>query len=370
MVSQKTDPIKISTRKNEINLENSATYVNVAVAVIHYHNEYLLGFRDIAQHQGNRYEFVGGKIEIDETAKQALIREVSEETGIEIESNVSIKLGRLYHDYGDKQVCLHVYKVALTTLQYEKHRYFKQGLEGQTLTWVDKSKLLAKAYSLPAANETILDWLRLPEQITITYPLTHFNSSEDPESAWLQYHTAHLTRDAWVYIRLKASEVENTAEQLLRERPDIYAILPDSENHSEDRERAINQQIMAKHLTHSEVMRCSSSLQRPHELDYQPSKSHPLIVSCHNADSIYAANKLARARLHQQLPPVIGIFLSPVLATQTHPETAPLGWQVWSKLAALADMPVIALGGLSPEMSVQAEQYGGTAVAGIRQFFQ
>ena len=33
-------------------------------------------------------------------------------------------------------------------------------------------------------------------------------------------------------------------------------------------------------------------------------------------------------------------------------------------------MPVIGLGGLSPKMSTQAEQYGGIAIAGIRQFLR
>ena len=98
--------------------------------------------------------------------------------------------------------------------------------------------------------------------------------------------------------------------------------------------------------------------------------NYPLIISCHDAQSIAAANKLAHRRLEQQLPPVIGIFLSPVLATQTHPDTEPLGWQAWSILAELADMPVIGLGGLSPVMRAQAEQYGGIAVAGIRQFLR
>ena len=93
-----------------------------------------------------------------------------------------------------------------------------------------------------------------------------------------------------------------------------------------------------------------------------------MIVSCHDAASIYAANKLANARLQQQLPPVIGIFLSPLLATQTHPDTAPLGWSDWSTLAQLADMPVIGLGGLSPAMIERVAQYGGISVAGIRQF--
>ena len=87
------------------------TIVNVDVAVIHYQNQYLLGFRDATQHQGSRYEFVGGKIEATESADPALKREVAEETGILIDNNTLVKLGRLHHDYGDKQVSLQVYKI-------------------------------------------------------------------------------------------------------------------------------------------------------------------------------------------------------------------------------------------------------------------
>lgn len=63
-------------------------------------------------------------------------------------------------------------------------------------------------------------------------------------------------------------------------------------------------------------------------------------------------------------------LLSPVLTTQTHPETVPLGWEAWSALAQLADMPVIGLGGLVPSMIDQALAHGGVSVAGIRQFHE
>lgn len=375
MAIQTTTSVKHPSDINKPSKTKAITYVNVAVAVIHYQNQYLLGFRDILQHQGNRYEFVGGKIEGHETAKQALIREVAEETGIDIADNTNVKLGRLHHDYDDKQVCLQVYKVALSAQQYETHKYRKQGLEGQALTWVDKSRLLAGEYHLPAANKTILEWLRLPTQIAITYPLAHFGDVANP-AAWLQYHATHLAQDAWVYVRLKAVDLESSVEQLLRLRPDIHAILPAAFNNNEASvsEIAINPQIAAKHLTQTQLMQWSSSHQSNKVSHYSITSSqssrYALIVSCHDTDSIYAANKLAHARLQQQLPPVIGILLSPVLATQTHPETAPLGWQAWEELAALADMPVIGLGGLSPMMSAQAEQYGGVAVAGIRHFLQ
>ena len=134
----------------------SANVVNVAVAVIYYKNCYLLGFRHAAQHQGNLYEFVGGKIEAQEGAERALIREVAEETGINVADNLMVKLGRIHHDYGDKQVSLQVYQIELTAEQYEQHKLAEYGLEGQALKWVDKRALLAGEYPLPAANRTIL----------------------------------------------------------------------------------------------------------------------------------------------------------------------------------------------------------------------
>ena len=148
--------------------------VNVAVAVIHYEEQYLLGYRNHEQHQGNRYEFVGGKIDAEETAVTALIRETVEETGIDISENIMVKLGRLHHDYGDKYVCLQDYKVTLNAEQYQYYRALDRGLEGQALTWVDKQALLNNQYTLPAANQTILTWLRLAKSIMITYPFLYF----------------------------------------------------------------------------------------------------------------------------------------------------------------------------------------------------
>lgn len=362
---------------------------NVAVAVIHHKEQYLLGFRHAAQHQGNRYEFVGGKIDANESAEQAVIREVAEETGIAIQDNVMVKLGRLHHDYGDKQVSLAVYKIELTAAQYEQHKSCQCGLEGQALAWVDKGDLLAEKYPLPAANKTILTWLSLPTNIAITYPLTHFSAHPDPAAAWLQYHQQTLAADTWVYIRIKDTDAAHLTAQLLHLRPDILAIVPEQdESQSLTTEDSIktpevhaHEQIVAKHLTHSALMQWFDSnfndsfdnnknafaSDQLLSHDY-PLHDCPLIVSCHDTASIQAANKLACIRLQQQRPPVIAAFLSPVLATQTHPDTEPLGWAAWSALAQLADIPIIGLGGLSPAMSDQALAHGGVGVAGIRQF--
>lgn len=372
----------------------STIIVNVAIAVIYYQDKYLLGFRHQAQHQGNKYEFIGGKIESHETAAKALIREVGEEVGIDISTNVMVKLGRLHHDYGDKHVCLQVYKVALTDGQFAEHQHKSHGLEGQALVWADKDELLAGTYPLPAANKTILTWLQLPTQIVITYPLAHFTAQPNAIAAWLTYHQHHLPQDAWVYLRIKANEttvatkrsqmsdngvIENQCienqliDQLLALRPDIQSII----SHQNSR-YSLDPNLLTTDLLSTELLTSHSQFKAYHlsqtELMHNELQEHtidrPLIISCHDTGSIQTANRLAASRLAKQQAPVIGIFLSPVLVTQTHPNELPLGWETWSALAQLADMPVIALGGLSPSMHQEATHYGAASVAGIRQFMK
>ena len=367
--------------------KSPAQIVNVAVAVIHYQQRYLLGYRHASQHQGDRYEFVGGKIDEGEAAIAALIREVSEETAIDISGNHAIKFGRLHHDYGDKHVCLQVYNVELSAAQYQQHKNDEFGLEGQALVWVDQADLLANNYHLPAANITILAWLRLPALITITYPLAHFATQTDSHKSWLNFHQQNIAQNAWVYVRVKDKQAEHYALSLLTLRSDIKAILPitdgdaindfdtllidsDSDTNAAKHNKGLNKQLVASHLNHAEVMTYYDNLQ----VDFDSSKhlyaNQHLVLSCHDVQSIKAANALAKMRLQYDLPPIIAIFLSPVLTTQSHPDTEPLGWQRWSELAQLADTPVIALGGLSPNMSHLASSYGATGIAGIRQFLQ
>ena len=381
----------MSTNQPAAASASTSTVLNVAIAVIHYQDQYLLGFRHSAQHQGNRYEFVGGKIESNESPISALVREVEEETGLDIRANSAVKMGRLHHDYRDKKVCLHVYRVVLTDLQFKKYRYADFGLEGQALSWVPKSHLLAGHYPLPDANKTILAWLQLPTQLVITFPLAqfepHFMAHSNAPALWLEYHQQHIPKNAWVYVRTKASQPLDASliTQLQTNRPDIQYLLP-SKSYQNIQKMAIHQQdndqdtyppyftIKACHLTHSELMVWATSTHSGttnslnKESNQSLSLTQPLIVSCHDEDSIYAANQLAAVRLQQHLPPVLGIFLSPVLATQSHPDDIPLGWGKWSSLAQLADMPVIALGGLSPNLYEQGSHYGASSIAGIRAF--
>ncbi|WP_435276116.1 8-oxo-dGTP diphosphatase MutT [Psychrobium sp. nBUS_13] len=120
--------------------------VNVAVAVIvNPQQKILLALRHQHLHQGGKWEFPGGKIESNETVEQAIIREISEEVSLDVESTAPMMV--LEHDYGDKLVCLHVHWV-------KDFRGQAEGVEGQEIKWVEVNQL--SEFEFPAANQPIL----------------------------------------------------------------------------------------------------------------------------------------------------------------------------------------------------------------------
>ena len=86
------------------------------------------------------WEFPGGKIAANESAEQALARELSEELGIELRD--SSHFMHLEHDYADRLVSIDFFLVS--AWQNEP-----RGLEGQQLRWVETG-LLAEQNLLPA----------------------------------------------------------------------------------------------------------------------------------------------------------------------------------------------------------------------------
>ena len=63
----------------------SKPLVQVAIAILLHQGKVLVGWRQAEQHQGNKHEFPGGKVEAGETPEQACRREVLEEVGIDIQ---------------------------------------------------------------------------------------------------------------------------------------------------------------------------------------------------------------------------------------------------------------------------------------------
>lgn len=329
--------------------------VNVAVAVIHFNNQYLLGFRHASQHQGNRYEFVGGKIEPDETPTQGLIREVYEEIGLDIAQNTAVKMGVIRHDYADKTVALHVFKIQISQAQFDGLQQGK-GKEGQAVIWVPQSDLIANQYPLPDANARILEWLKLPNAIYITQPLDSLAGVDE----WIDFYSQKLPQGAHCYLRPQTSDENATAmiDGLLTMRADItpiiqYTTLACLLECLPERLDAWLKNGMV-HLNHQQLI----------TLDFlNLSKNYRYFASCHDQNSLSRLNTLATSHT------VMGCFLSPVKATPTHPETfqsGGMGWQTLSELAKICDVPIFALGGVGQADLATAYEHGAMGIAGIR----
>ena len=105
----------------------------------------LLALRKPEQHQGNRWEFPGGKLEEGEALQDGLVRELREEIGIvatQCQPRTIIE-----HSYPDKQVRLHFWDV--TAFDGEP-----VGCEGQTLQWLALAEL--GSLEFPEANQAIV----------------------------------------------------------------------------------------------------------------------------------------------------------------------------------------------------------------------
>jgi A/G-specific adenine glycosylase len=118
---------------------------DIVVAVIRRRGRYLVGKRPAGTLLGGLWEFPGGKVEPGETYEQALIREVREETGLEV--CVGDPIAVVDHAYSHFAVTLHVYACEVAAGRTQA-RYHSQ------LKWVPRAEL--EQYAFPTANRRFL----------------------------------------------------------------------------------------------------------------------------------------------------------------------------------------------------------------------
>ena len=105
----------------------------------------LIAQRPLDKHGEGLWEFPGGKIESSETPHAALVRELREELGIDVQTSVALM--SLTHDYPGRRVHLEFLSVARWSGE-------PRGMEGQQIRWCAAGELRDVAFL--AANAPVV----------------------------------------------------------------------------------------------------------------------------------------------------------------------------------------------------------------------
>lgn len=302
--------------------------VHVAVALIlNSSGQVLLSKRPPSAHQGNLWEFPGGKVNIDEPAYDALVREIQEELGLVIKRATPIM--RIPHAYPDKSVLLDVWRV-------DNFTGAPVGLEGQPVIWCSTGEL--DKLSFPAANNKITAMINLPEIYGITPTVS------DKAKEFFQKLDAGIKKGLrLVQVRqpkMNKNQLESFTKQVLTAcEPFGARVLVNS-----DPDHALQIGAHGVHLSSSQLKLLP---EKPLHGDLMVS------ASCHNEQELKKAELIGTDF----------VVLSPVKFTNSHPDTIPMGWEEFSRLATACNLPVYALGGMTKDDIPEAKLAGAVGVS-------
>lgn len=290
----------------------------------------LLAQRPTGKDWAGAWEFPGGKVEVGESAQQALVRELREELGIDAQ------IGRRRMAVPDERIVLDVYEVY-------GFSGTPRGHEGQELIWLEPTRI--NSAFLPPVDRPVLSSLQLPELYLITpTPASGGDASflaalemalqqgvtlvQLRAPGWSRKELANLARQAHALCR------QAGARLLLNADYPLAAVLG----------------LDGAHLP----ARMAATLHQ------RPLPSDKLVgVSCHTIAELNQASAIGADYA----------TLSPIQATPSHPQTSPLGWEQAEAWVAGSRLPVYALGGLSANELPVAFAHGFQGIAAIRAFW-
>lgn len=285
--------------------------------------------RPIEKDCGGYWEFPGGKMEVDESPYQALVRELHEELGIAAE--VAYPWLMRVFTYPHATVRLHFFRV--TRWKGEPH-----GLEGQQLSWLSSGNL--NVGPMLPANEPILRALKLPSiygisnatELGVETFLLRLEKSLTNGLKLLQIREKGWGHQELLYLSTKAIALAHAAgaKVLINEDSELAKVVGAD----------------GVHLTGMQLANCA---QRP---DFEL-----CAASCHNEAELKRAMDLE----------LDFAMVSPVLPTKSHPGAVHLGWDEFANIAQKSEIPVFALGGMQLSDLQLAWRKGAHGIALLRQ---
>lgn len=300
---------------------------------------FLLAQRPPGKIWAGYWEFPGGKIEPGETPYHALVRELREELGIEVETAYPW-ITRVF-TYPHATVRLNFFRVTEWCGELHPH-------EGQEFAWQPSAlrylraneKNSATVSPMLPANAPVLRALELPDLYAIS------NAAELGAEEFLR----RLERALQNGLRLVQLREKHLPREALRE----LALRVMTLTHAHGARLLLNGDIeLAQEIGADGAQLTSRQLA---ELKERPAVGW-CGASCHNAEELRRAEALG----------CDFALLSPVLPTLSHPGTPPLGWESFAALAAGSSIPVYALGGLTHADMQTAWRHGAHGIALLRQ---
>lgn len=121
-----------------------------AAAMIDDAGRVLIAQRPANKELGGLWEFPGGKVEAGEAPEAALVRELKEELGVDVQADALEPFAFASHAYPDFHLLMPLYLIKSWTGEPVAH-------EAQALAWVQAKDL--RGYEMPPADVVLVDRL-------------------------------------------------------------------------------------------------------------------------------------------------------------------------------------------------------------------
>jgi 8-oxo-dGTP diphosphatase len=310
--------------------------IKVVVGILRNHKQQILiSKRQNHQFMPDFWELPGGKIKQRELPKKAIIRELKEELGI-VATHLSIHKN-ITHQYSDRLIKLSIFNI-------HQYQQTPQGIEGQKIIWSDVNNL--SSFKLLPTMKIFINSITLPNKYWITPSLNH-QSCE-----WMAKFDEKINQGiSLIQLRSKTTLNSHFITELYNkcQQHNIKLLLNTID-------KSFNENYCdGWHITTAEML---ALVKNPILKKSSTAKPKILGVSTHCLKEALMAQNLGADF----------IVISPIQATQTHPNATPLGWKIAQEVVKKINIPVYFLGGMGLRDLIKALKLNAQGIAGVSAF--